>query len=135
MDKTILIVEDEPFISDLYKRILSQAGFNILTALDGEEAIILARKVPSVILLDVMLPKKHGIDILRDLKTDPQTQKVPVILLTNLGQEDIIKTAFSLGAQGYILKMKISPYELVEKVKEFIDNPKTVMNLNKLTFD
>lgn len=122
-DTTILIVEDEVFISDLYKRILTQSGFKILTAYDGNEAIVFAIRQPSLILLDIMLPKKNGIEILRELKTNPQTSKIPVILLTNLGQEDIIKTAIDIGAQGCILKSTVTPYELVEKVKQFIDNP------------
>lgn len=133
--KLILLVEDELFISDLYKRILTQSGFTVLTAYDGQEALTLSKNHPDIILLDVMLPKKHGIDVLREIKSNPQTNSVPVLLLTNLGQEDIIKAAFELGASGYILKMKISPYELVEKIKEFIDNPSKVMDLKELSFD
>lgn len=133
--KLVLLVEDELFISDLYKRILSQSGFTVLTAYDGQEALTLSQNHPDIILLDVMLPKKHGIDVLREIKSNPQTNTVPILLLTNLGQEDIIKAAFELGASGYILKMKVSPYELVEKIKEFIDNPSKVMDLKELSFD
>lgn len=128
---TILLIEDEVFISDLYKRILLQAGFNVLTALDGVDGVNLANQhKPDLILLDIMMPKMHGIDVLKNLKKSPQTAQIPVVLLTNLGNEHIIKDAFTLGAQGYFLKMKISPYDLIEKAKEYINDPRQVMDIN-----
>lgn len=129
---TILLIEDEVFISDLYKRILLQAGFNVLTALNGVDGVNMAgQHKPDLILLDIMMPRMHGIDVIKNLKNNPQTTIIPIVLLTNLGSEHIIKDAFALGAQGYFLKLKISPYDLIEKAKEYINNPRQVMDLNR----
>lgn len=130
--KRILLVEDELFIRELYERTLSQAGFIISTAVDGLEALELSKNKPDLILLDIMLPKMHGIDVLKRLKADVNTKNIPVVLITNLGQESIIKEAFSIGAQGYIMKMRLSPYEIVEKVKEFLQNPEQQINIKSL---
>lgn len=132
---TVLIIEDDLFISDLYKRTLSQDGFNVLTALDGEKGVELSLQKPDIILLDIMMPKLHGIDVLKKLKENPLTQNIPVVLLTNLGNDRIIKEAFKLGARGYFLKLKISPYELVDEVKQFIADPNKIMDVNKLELD
>lgn len=132
---TVLIIEDDLFISDLYKRTLSQGGFNVLTALDGEQGVELSLQKPDIVLLDIMMPKMHGIDVLKKLKENPVTQNIPVVLLTNLGNERIIKEAFKLGAKGYFLKLKISPYELVDEVKQFIVDPNKTMDVNKLELD
>ncbi len=132
---TVLIIEDDLFISDLYKRTLSQEGFSVLTALDGMQGVELASQKPDIILLDIMMPKMHGIDVLKKLRENPTTQNIPVVLLTNLGNESIIKQAFKLGARGYFLKLKISPYELVDEVKQFITDPNKTMDINKLELD
>lgn len=129
---TVLLIEDDVFISDLYKRILLQSGINVLTALNGADGINLAQQKPDLILLDIMMPKMHGIDVLKSLKADPVTKDIPIILLTNLGNERIIKQAFDMGVQGYFLKLKISPYDLVEQVKEFINNPDKKMDINRI---
>ena len=128
----ILLVEDELFIRELYERTLSQSGFIISTAVDGLEALELAKNKPDLILLDIMLPKMHGIDVLKRLKADQNTKDIPVVLITNLGQESVITEAFSIGAQGYIMKMRLSPYEIVDKVKEFLQNPQQKMNIKSL---
>src|SRR5438105_3880253 len=93
LHKKLLLVEDELQISDLYQHILSQAGLKIIAAFDGEEGLKLAQTRPDLILLDIMLPKKNGMTVLHELKSNEQTKDIPVILLTNLGQADIIKTA------------------------------------------
>lgn len=129
---TVLLIEDEVFISDLYKRILLQSGINVLTALNGADGVNLAQQKPDLILLDIMMPKMHGIDVIKSLKADPATKDIPIVLLTNLGNERIIKQAFDMGVQGYFLKLKISPYDLVEQVKEFINNPDKRMDINRI---
>lgn len=131
----ILLIEDDHFINQLYLRVLKQAGFNTIIASDGSEGVNLANDSFDLILLDVMLPKIDGISVLRKLKENPQTKKIPVILLTNLGQESVIKTAFEIGAQGYILKMSVTPYEMVEEIQQFIKDPSFQMNLNELNLD
>lgn len=133
--KKILLIEDDHFINQLYLRVLKQAGFNTTLASDGSEGVKFADNSFNLILLDVMLPKIDGINVLRKLKENPLTQKIPVVLLTNLGQESVIKTAFKIGAQGYLLKMSMTPYEMVEKIQEFLKNPSFQMDLKELDLD
>lgn len=119
--KKILIIEDDLFIRELYERTLAQSGFEVVGAADGAEGLTLAKdKKPDLILLDIMLPKVHGIDVLKKLKAESQTKKIPVIILTNLGQENIVNQAFKIGAVSYLIKMHVSPYEIVNHVKNFL---------------
>lgn len=133
--KKILLIEDDYFINQLYMRVLQKAGFKMTLAQDGAEGIKLASNSFNLILLDIMLPKLDGINVLKKLKENPNTKKIPVVLLTNLGQESIIKTAFQIGAQGYILKMSVTPYEIPEKIRPFLQNPSFQMNLKELDLD
>ncbi|OIN93370.1 hypothetical protein AUJ38_03490 [bacterium CG1_02_42_9] len=120
--KKILIVEDDQFILDLNKRQLENAGYEILTAENGEKALQELDKSVNLILLDILLPKKGGLEILKDIKSNESVKNIPVILLTNLGQESIIKQAFELGASGYLIKSSITPSDVVHQVKEFLNN-------------
>jgi CheY-like chemotaxis protein len=124
----ILLVEDEQFLRELYARTLTKSGHLVTEAVDGEEALAFANQNPEVILLDIMLPKMHGIDVLKILKSHPNTKGIPVILMTNLGQDGIIKEAYRIGAQGYIMKMRVTPYELAKKVEDFMKDPHQKMN-------
>lgn len=134
-NQIILLIEDELFIRELYERALLSSGFNVISALDGEEGVTKAKTMPSLILLDIMLPKLNGIEALKILKNDPQTKNIPVVLLTNLGQESIIKNAFSIGAVGYLMKMRITPHELGEKIKPFLSDPNYKMDPNTLDLE
>ncbi|MCA9391825.1 response regulator [candidate division WWE3 bacterium] len=119
--KTLLVVEDDLFVRDLYVRTLERADFNVITAVDGQEGLTHAQEDhPDIILLDIMLPKINGIEVLKTLKAKDNTKNIPVFLLTNLGQEAIIKEAFSIGASGYFLKARLLPQEVAEHVKEFL---------------
>jgi CheY-like chemotaxis protein len=131
----ILLVEDELFVRELYERVLTQSGFEILSAIDGEEGVQKALLHPDLILLDIMKPKLNGIEALKQIKANSDTKKIPVILLTNLGQEDIIKEAIKIGAQGYIMKMRVTPYEIVEHVRDFLQNPTQQMNASDLDLE
>lgn len=133
--KKILLIEDDHFINQLYLRVLKQAGFETVLASDGSEGVSLANNTFDLILLDVMLPKIDGISVLKKLKENPLTRETPIVLLTNLGQESVIKAAFGMGAQGYILKMSVTPYEMVEKIQQFIKDPSFQMNLKELDLD
>lgn len=130
--KKILLVEDELFIRELYEKALQEAGYEVITAIDGDEALKLAKPGLNLILLDIMLPKIHGIDVLKKLKENSLTKDIPVVLITNLGQESIIKDAFRLGAQGYIMKIRITPYDIVRNVNEFLTNPGQTIELKGL---
>jgi len=119
--KKVLVVEDDEFILDLYKRQLENAGFSVITAMDGEQVAEKVNDRPDLVLLDVMLPKKNGLDVLRDLKVNELTRTIPVILLTNLGQDSIVKQGFELGASGYLIKSSITPSEVINQVTDFLD--------------
>ena len=119
--KKVLVVEDDEFILDLYKRQLENAGFSVTTAMDGEQVAEKVNDRPDLVLLDVMLPKKNGLDVLRDLKANELTRSIPVILLTNLGQDSIVKQGFELGASGYLIKSSVTPNEVIHQVTDFLD--------------
>ena len=94
----------------------------MLTADDGEQGLQLGQKNPDakIMLLDIMLPKIHGIDILKRLKSDQKTAVLPIVMLTNLTEEHVIQEALNAGAAGYLVKVKYTPPQVLEKVKEFI---------------
>lgn len=123
--KTVLIVEDEQFLIDLYRKAFSQRGFAVLGATDGAEGLEKANgKEPvDIILLDIMLPEMDGISVLRKLKDNENPAKnIPIFMLTNLGQESVIKEALRIGADGYILKSKYLPNQIVDEVEKFLND-------------
>ena len=120
-NKKILIIEDDLFVRELYENIFRKKGYDVVSAADGEEGLNKAlTEKADIILLDIMLPVKSGIEVLKSLKkSSTPSQKTPVFLLTNLGQESIIKEAFNLGVDGYLLKVKLLPYQIVSEVENF----------------
>ncbi len=117
----ILVIEDEEYIRDLYKRQLALAGFTTDTASNGEEAAqVLTKNTYDLILLDIMMPGIDGLSLLEKIKKDEKTKDTKVVILTNLGQQDIIKEAFGLGTLDYIIKIKNTPDQIVEKVKGYL---------------
>ena len=120
--KKILLVEDDPFLLDMYTTKFKDVGFNMVVAQDGELALIKAKEEsPDLILLDVVLPKKDGFEVLKILKSESQTAAIPVVLLTNLGLDSDVKRGLELGAQAYIVKAHFTPTEVVAKIKEILD--------------
>jgi len=118
--KKILVVDDEDSVREIYRHEFINNGYTVVVAADGEEGLLKAgEEVPDIILLDIMLPKMSGIEVLRALKENELTKKIPVLLLTNLGEETIIKEGFELGADGYLLKVSYTPAQVVEEVKKF----------------
>lgn len=113
----VLIVDDDEALRKLYEVELQSKGYEVAVAADGEECV---QKVPvekpAIILLDVMMPKKDGVATLKALKENPDTAQTPVLMLTNFGQEDLIKSALELGAVDYILKYRVTPAEMAEKI-------------------
>lgn len=122
-EKKILLVEDDLFLRDLYVEVLKEEGFTVLTAEDGEEGLRLGQDHPdaSIMLLDIMLPKMHGIDVLKKLKAEPKSAVLPVVMLTNLTEESVVQESLRLGAVGFLVKVKFTPPQVVEKVKDFIN--------------
>lgn len=116
--KKILLVEDEDFIRDLYVRQLTKAGFLIQAVADGQSALnSLKQDTFDLLLLDIMLPGMNGLQVLREFKTQNPNSKMITILLTNLGQEAVIKEGFELGAQAYLIKASYTPDQVVNEVR------------------
>lgn len=119
--KKILIVEDELALQDALRKAFSAEGFEILQAFDGEEALSQARsEKPDLVLLDLILPKKHGFDVLESLKSDENLKHVPVLILTNLEESEDVMKAIELGARGYLIKANYALKEVLAKVKEVL---------------
>ncbi len=117
--KKILIIEDEQTLQKTLGDILKKEGYEIINALDGEIGLRLAKtKKPDLILLDLILPKVLGFDVLKNLKQDPETKEMPVIILTNLESMENVEKALMLGATTYLLKTEYSLKELIEKIKK-----------------
>lgn len=116
--KKILLVEDEDFIRELYVRQLSKAGFLVKSATDGQSGLESLKNEPfDLLLLDIMLPGMNGLQLLREFKTNYPNSPMITILLTNLGQEAVIKEGFELGAQAYLIKASYTPDQVVTEVK------------------
>ena len=120
---TILLVEDDPFLSSILQLKLDKENFKTIRVADGEEALNLLTEQgikPDVILLDLILPKKNGFEVLETIRQDPTLEKLPVIIISNLGQPSDIDRGKSLGVIDYFVKAKLSVDELVNKVREEI---------------
>lgn len=116
--KKILLVEDEDFIRELYVRQLTKAGFAVKSAVDGQSGLnVLKTEQFDLLLLDIMLPGMNGLQLLREFKTNYPNSPMITILLTNLGQEAVIKEGFELGAQAYLIKASYTPDQVVTEVK------------------
>lgn len=117
----ILIVEDETVLSKVLKEKFERSGFDAEVAGDGEIAITMVRDfVPDVIVLDLVLPKKNGFTVLKEIKEDPKLAAIPVIVVSNLGEDSDIKRALTLGAADYFVKSQHPINEIVEKVKSVL---------------
>ena len=117
----VLLVEDDKFLSSILKTKLEQAGLEVTLALDGEQAIeALKNYQPNLILLDLILPKKSGFEVLESISQDPQIEQIPVIILSNLGQEKDIERTKQLGAIEYYIKAKTSIDFLIERIKDIL---------------
>ena len=118
---TILLVEDDEFLAELYATKLHLEGFDVVIAGDGKKGLRLAKeKMPILILLDIVLPKMDGFDVLKQLKSDKNLRDIPVILLTNLSQKEEVQKGLKFGAQDYLIKAHFIPSEVVQKVKKII---------------
>jgi len=118
MENKILIVEDDKFVSELYEHQFTKQGFNVKVAFDGEAALAASSSEKfDLVLLDMMIPKIDGLQVLKKLKEEPNTKDIPVIILSNLGQEDLIKEALEIGAKAYIVKSFYTPAQVVAEVR------------------
>ncbi len=120
-NKNILIVEDDSSMRDLLEEAFVHARFTVYISKDGEDAIDkISRYIPDVVLLDVILPKKDGFEVLQQIRENPSLKSIPVILLTNLERSEDVERALSFGATTYLVKSNYTLNEIVEKVKTLI---------------
>ena len=122
MKKHLLIVEDDVFLREMYVHIFEKSGYKVDQAEDGLDGVNKAvAKSYDLILLDIMIPKKSGLEVLQSLRRpSSKANETPIILLTNLGQESIIREAYNMGADGFILKSDLLPQQVVDKVTQFM---------------
>ena len=118
MSKKILIVEDDKFLRDLIVKKLTKEGYDVLSAVNGEEGLKKAKEEhPDLMLLDLILPGINGFEILSKIKEDSKTSSIPVIILSNLGQKEEIEKGINLGATDYLIKAHFTPGEIVKKIQ------------------
>ena len=117
----ILIVEDDTFLAGIYANKFEREGFEVLLSIDGELGLQSAKKnKPDIILLDVLLPKLDGFEVLEKIKAEAATRAIPVVLLTYLGQKEDVDKGLKLGAADYLIKAHFMPAETVDKVKRVL---------------
>lgn len=121
MAKKILFIEDESALQKALSEVLIEEDYQTIQALDGEDGLRLAKsELPELILLDLILPKKDGFLVLEELKKDPSTQNIPVLILSNLDRAEDIERATSLGAKSYMVKTDYKLPEVIQKIKEIL---------------
>lgn len=120
--KRVLIVEDDQFLREFYEELLQTEGYSVETAADGVAASAkLLQGGYDLVLLDIMLPQKDGLQLLRDIKSSPPKEKIgAVVMLTNLGQDAIIKECFTLGAAGYLIKSALNPDQVLQEIHNYL---------------
>lgn len=117
----VMLVEDDIFLSGMYVKKLELEDFEVLLASDGKQGLkMIQDQPPDLILLDIMLPKMSGFDLLKEIKKEKKTKDIPVILLTNLGQKKHVEKGFALGAKDYLIKAHFMPSEVIDKVKNIL---------------
>jgi len=117
MAKKILLVEDEEIMIDLLQRKLTQEGYEVLLARDGEEGLKTMRELkPDLILLDIVMPKMGGFEVMEVMVKSPELKKIPVIIISNSGQPVELDKAQQLGAKDWLIKTEFDPQEVIEKV-------------------
>ncbi|MBU2037292.1 response regulator [Patescibacteria group bacterium] len=118
VNQKILLIEDDKFLRDLIAKKLVAENYEVIEALDGESGIIKTKEsAPSLILLDLILPGLDGFDVLAKIKADPTTQKIPVIVLSNLSQQEEVERVLNLGAVDFLIKAHLTPNEIIAKIK------------------
>ena len=118
-----MIVEDDGFLMKMCEEKREMEGFKVVAAVDGEKALRMVKKEePDLILLDLLLPKKDGFEVLAELKKDQAVKDIPVVVLSNLGQKEDINRCLALGAKDYLIKAHFVPGEVVAKIKQFLEN-------------
>ncbi|MDF1498123.1 MAG: response regulator [Patescibacteria group bacterium] len=120
-EKKILIIEDDKFLLKAYEIKLRKESFNVIVAMNGNEGLELAKKeVPSIIILDLMLPKMNGFDFLKIIKNEKELKNIPVIAISVLGQRTDQEKAINLGAEKYLIKTDNTLEEIIVNIKKYL---------------
>jgi len=120
--KTILFIEDEPGLQRTLGDVLRRNGYKVINALNGEIGLkLLEKEKPDLILLDLVLPKMNGFEVLKELKANPETKEIPVIVLTNLGTIEDVNRVIELGANTYLIKAQYTIEEVIQKIKRVME--------------
>lgn len=128
----VLIVEDDRYISKMYEFKLQLDGMEVEVAENGRIGVEKVKEFkPNIILLDILMPELDGFEVLKIVKADPETKDIPVLILSNLGQEDHIQKGMQLGAVGFIVKSQYTPAKVVEKIKEVLAGNMVETNMPK----
>jgi len=121
MKQKVLIIEDDGFLASIYAQKLELEGYEVAFATNGEDGLKLAQKDhPDLVLLDLLMPKMDGFEVLEKLKADAATRDIKVLVLSNLGQKEDVERCLKLGAVGYVIKAHSLPEETVKRIKEIL---------------
>lgn len=122
MNDRILLIEDDPFLAEIYVAKFEEAGFSISVARDGCEGLKKAKEQkPSLLLIDIVMPKLDGFEVLEAMKRDPEIKDVSTVIFSNLGEEEDVKRALELGARDYLVKAHYTPTEVVARVSAILN--------------
>ncbi|MCR4327912.1 MAG: response regulator [Patescibacteria group bacterium] len=121
LQNTIMVIEDDPFLSSILKARFEKDGFQVIQAFNGEEALAKLREsTPGIVILDLIMPKMSGFEVLQAISLDPQLNKIPVVVVSNLGQPGDMEKAKGFGAIDYFVKMRMSIDELIVKIRDIV---------------
>ncbi len=122
----VLLVDDEQAILDVFAQTLETGGFQVITCMNGKDGLAkVLEHMPDMVLLDQVLPDMAGNEVLQMIKSNPATKEIPVAILSNFNQRELVQDAINLGAVDYILKYKIEPKDLIDKVRQTIEEHKS----------
>ena len=119
----LLLIEDDDSVVRMYERLFVMENMQVTTALNGADGLKKAQDKPDIILLDIMMPVMNGLEVLKHLKADPVTKNIPVVILTNLSNDEDIKAALDLGADKYFVKSQHDPTVIADMVKQVLAEP------------
>ncbi len=121
MTKSILLVEDDPFLIDIYRQKFEKSGFDIRVAENASKVFqLLEEKIPEVILLDIVLPQMDGWSVLKKIRANKDWDSCQVIIFSNLGQKEEVEKGLALGANKYLIKSQHTPLEVVQEVSKML---------------
>jgi DNA-binding response OmpR family regulator len=117
----ILIIEDDPYVQRMYQRMFGFQKYRTEMVSNGEEGLkAIKKEKPDLILLDIILPKMNGLEVLKKIKKDPKNKDIPVLMLTNVGETETVEEAAKLGAESYMIKADFSPAEVIKQVRKYL---------------